>query len=493
MPHPAFIAIDLGAGSGRVIAGKIEGTLLPLEEIHRFDNAGHESGDGIFWNIEGLFAEILEGLSKAVQRYGESIRSIGIDTWGCDFALVDRDGELTAELHQYRDPRHRGMAELMHSILPHAEVFAHTGIRTNFYNTSLHLLAEARKENQALQQAEQLLFVPDLLTYWLTGVPRVERTIASTSQLLDPRTGEWAWDVIDALGLPRKIFGEIVVPGTIIGSVTQEVGQKIGRTGIPVVASASHDTAAAVAGIPLTDEHNLWLSSGTWSIMGIESREPLTGPDAFAAGVCNELGVDGTVRTLKNTAGLWLIQECRRQWALDGETFDYAQLAAMANEAESFTAFIDPDDPIFASPGGMPDKIAAWCGRTGQTVPKTKGAILRVATESLALSYRAIREALERITGKSFTRLHSGGGGIQNELLNQSTANALGIEVVAGPVEATACGNLITQMVATGHLPDFSSGRDLIRRSFNFESFAPVQSDAWDEAYRRFRCAIKLR
>lgn len=486
MPHPVFIAIDLGAGSGRVMAGCLEGDALSLEEIHRFDNVGCESADGIFWDIHGLYAEILEGLALAVKRYGKAIRSIGIDAWGCDFALLDESGELLETPRQYRDPRHVGMPEVMHGLMPQNELFARTGIRTNFYNSSLHLLAEARKGNSALEKADRLLFIPDLIAYWLTGRQAVERTIASTSQLLDPRSGDWAWDVIDALGLPRRLFRDILAPGTLLGPVTAEVGRKIGLEGIPVIASASHDTAAAVAGIPLSDEDRLWLSSGTWSIMGIETREVFTGPQAFAAGVCNELGIDGTVRTLKNTAGLWLIQECRRQWALDGEALDYAQLTAMAKEAEPFTAFIDPDDPLFASPGGMPGKISDWCRITGQAVPITKGTILRVAMESLALSYRAIRDELERLTGQPFKRLHSGGGGIQNDLLNQCTANALGIEVVTGPVEATTCGNLITQMVATGHLPNFTEGRELIRRSFNFGSFSPFQSGEWDNAYERF-------
>jgi rhamnulokinase len=484
---PVFIAIDLGASSGRVIAGISDATSLLLEEIHRFDNVGSESAEGIFWDIQRLYDEILQGLALAVERFGESIRSIGIDTWGCDFALLDESRELLETPRQYRDPRHVGMPEVMHGLMPENDLFDRTGIRTNFYNSSLHLLAEARKDSTVLKKAHRLLFIPDLIAYWLTGRQAIERTIASTSQLLDPRSGDWAWEVIDALSLPRRLFREIIAPGTKLGPVTAEVGRKIGLEGIPIIASASHDTAAAVAGIPLSGEDRLWLSSGTWSIMGIETREVFTGPQAFAAGVCNELGIDGTVRTLKNTAGLWLIQECRRQWALDGETLDYGQLTALAQEAEPFTAFIDPDDPVFASPGGMPGKIADWCRSTGQTVPTTKGAILRIAIESLALSYRAIRDELERLTGASFARLHAGGGGVQNELLNQCTANALGIDVVTGPIEATACGNLITQMVATGHLPDFRTGRDLIRRSFKLQTFTPIESEAWETAYRRFR------
>ena len=487
-----FIAVDLGAGSGRVIAARTDFTTLELEEVHRFDNPGTDLPGGSFWNIVGLYREILEGLRRAVERHGEAIVSIGIDTWGCDFGLIDGNGELLGMPHQYRDPRFEGMAEAMHAILPEAEVYALTGIKTNFYNSSLHLLAEARKESPALLNAERLLFVPDLLAYWLTGRQAVERTIASTSQLLDATSGDWAWGVIDALGLPRKIFGEVIAPGTVLGSIRGEVASFIGRAGIPVVATACHDTASAVAGIPMGGGENLWLSSGTWSIMGVETEEAITTPEALGLGFCNELGVDGSVRFLKNIGGLWLIQECKRQWELDGEKLGYAEMAALADEAAPFTAFIDPDDASFASPGEMPEKIRAWCEKTGQAVPRDKGQVLRVATESLALKYRVVYEGIRKLTGRDFKRLHAGGGGIQNELLSQATADALGIEVVAGPVEATSCGNVITQMIGTGHLPGIKAGRDLIRRSFEFRTFSPGDSAAWDAAFLRFKAVLGL-
>lgn len=487
-----FIAVDLGAGSGRVIAAKTDFSTLELEEVHRFDNPGTDLPGGSFWNIVGLYREILEGLRRAVERHGESIVSIGIDTWGCDFGLIDGNGELLGMPHQYRDPRFEGMAEAMHAILPEAEVYAQTGIKTNFYNSSLHLLAAARKDSPALANAENLLFVPDLLAYWLTGRQAVERTIASTSQLLDARTGQWAWGVIDALGLPHKIFGEVVAPGTVLGTIREEVANFIGRAGIPVVASACHDTASAVAGIPMTGAGNLWLSSGTWSIMGVETGEAITSPEALAFGFCNELGVDGSVRFLKNIAGLWLIQECKRQWALDGDHLSYAEMAALADKAEPFTAFIDPDDAVFASPGEMPAKIRAFCERTGQAVPRDRGQVLRVASDSLALKYRIVYDRIRKLTGRDYVRLHAGGGGIQNELLSQATASALGIEVVAGPVEATSCGNVITQMVGTGHLPDIAAGRELIRRSFEFRSFVPSDATAWEAALVRFKALLGL-
>lgn len=490
MPSHTFIAVDLGAGSGRVIAATTDLQKIELEEIHRFDNPGTELPGGSFWNIVGLYRDILEGLRRAVEIHGERIVSIGIDTWGCDHGLIGQNGTLLGMPHQYRDPRFEGMAELMHGLMPESEIYRHTGIKTNFYNSSLHLLAEAHKKNPTLDAAETLLFIPDLLAYWLTGRRAVERSIASTSQLVDPTTGNWAWPVIDALGLPRKMFGEIVAPGTVLGPIRDAVANFIGKAGIPVIASASHDTASAVAGIPMSDGQKLWLSSGTWSIMGVEMNTPVTTAESFERGFCNELGVNQSVRFLKNIAGLWLIQECKRQWDLDGESIDYATMTRMAEAAEPFSAFINPDDEVFASPGNMPEKIRNWCEKSGQKIPADKGTILRVATDSIALKYREVFDHIKAFTGTTFDQLHAGGGGIQNEPLSQSTADALGIMVVAGPIEATSCGNVITQMIGTGHLENFQAGRELIRRSFDFKTYEPRQSADWNAAYERFKALV---
>ena len=490
MPSHTFIAVDLGAGSGRVIAATTDLQKIELEEIHRFDNPGTELPGGSFWNIVGLYRDILEGLRRAVEIHGERIVSIGIDTWGCDHGLIGQNGTLLGMPHQYRDPRFEGMAELMHGLMPESEIYRHTGIKTNFYNSSLHLLAEAHKKNPALDAAETLLFIPDLLAYWLTGRRAVERSIASTSQLVDPTTGNWAWPVIDALGLPRKMFGEIVAPGTVLGPIRDAVANFIGKAGIPVIASASHDTASAVAGIPMSDGQKLWLSSGTWSIMGVEINTPVTTAESFERGFCNELGVNQSVRFLKNIAGLWLIQECKRQWDLDGESIDYATMTRMAEAAEPFSAFINPDDEVFASPGNMPEKIRNWCEKSGQKIPADKGTILRVATDSIALKYREVFDHIKAFTGTTFDQLHAGGGGIQNEPLSQSTADALGIMVVAGPIEATSCGHVITQMIGTGHLENFQAGRELIRRSFDFKTYEPRQSADWNAAYERFKALV---
>ncbi|GAA5483519.1 rhamnulokinase [Haloferula sargassicola] len=483
---PTFLSIDLGAGSGRVIAGSLVSGKIGLQEIHRFDNPGTDLPGGSFWDILGLFREIQEGLRLAASRF-DDIVAIGIDTWGCDHGLLDAHGRLLGLPHQYRDPRHEGMPEKMHALMPEPELYRHTGITTNFYNSAVHLFAEKQLDSPALKNADRLLFIPDLIAYWLSGKMAVERTIASTSQLLDPATGEWSWKVIDAFGLPRRIFGKIVAPGTVLGPLREEVRRATGLGGVPVVASASHDTAAAVAGIPMEGGDQLWLSSGTWSIMGLETRQPIRSDAAFAARCCNELGVDGSVRFLKNIAGLWLIQECRRQWALEGADLGYAELVALADAAEPFRAFIDPDDPVFSAPGDMPGRIRDFCRRTSQCVPQSKGEVLRVATESLALKYRVVLDSFRQLSGKDFPRLHAGGGGIQNAALTQATADACGIEVLAGPVEATSCGNLIVQMIATGHLPDLAAGRRLIRGSFDFQTYQPRQSGDWEKALGRFR------
>lgn len=481
-----YIAIDLGAGSGRLVAGIYDGKTLELEEVHRFGNDGVEIHGGCYWNTIGLFGSILEGIHIAAEKYGDDIVSIGTDTWGCDYALLDSQGNMLGGHRQYRDPRIEGMQEEMESRMPMQDIFARTGVQPAFYNSSLHLLAEVVKGNPGLEIADRLLFTPDLLSYWLSGVQSNERTIVSTSQLYDPLKRDWAWDVIDALGLPRRMFGNIVSSGTVLGPLTDGVAEKTGASkGIQVVASACHDTASAVAGLPM-ERGGLWLSSGTWSILGVESEKPVTTADAFEAGLSNEGGVNKTTRLLHNVSGLWIIQECRRYWAERGEEMSYAELARLAEEAQPRTAYIDPNDPVFATPGKMPEKIREFCEKTGQAVPRSKGQLLRVATESLALKYRQVVERLQQVTGRSFEKLHAGGGGTQNALLAQATADALGMPVVAGPVEATSCGNIITQMVATGDLEDITAGRKLVAASMETVTYKPVSPADWEEPYQKF-------
>lgn len=477
-----FLAIDLGAGSGRVVAGLYDGETLRLEEVNRFSNDGVEINGACYWDTPRLFSNIVKGVRMAVKKFGDQIVSIAADTWGCDFALLDAAGNVLGGHRQYRDPRSEGMQEEMNQRIPLEEVYAHTGIQPAFFNSSLHLLAEKMKGNPGFEIAERILFTPDLLAYWLSGVQANERTIASTSQLYNPMKREWAWDVIDAIGLPRRMFKDIVSSGTVLGPLNESVAKD---TRIQVVASAGHDTACAVAGLPM-QRGGLWLSSGTWSILGVELETPITTPEAFASGLSNEGGVDKTTRLLHNVSGLWLIQECRRFWAEQGEEMSYAELARLAEEAQSQTAFIDPNHPSFAAPGDMPNKIINFCKETGQTVPERKGRILRIATESLALKYRQVIEKLGEVTGQEFETLHAGGGGIQNEMLMQTTADALGFAVVAGPIEATSSGNIITQMVATGALPDITAGRKLITDSVETKTYYPNERTDWSSAYQRF-------
>ncbi|MCP5537608.1 MAG: rhamnulokinase [Akkermansiaceae bacterium] len=485
-----YLAIDLGAGSGRLVAGKYDGATLQLEEIHRFSNEGVEINGGYYWDTPRIFANVTEGIQKAIEKYGDRVVSVATDSWGCDFALLDCQGNVLGGHRQYRDPRIEGMQQAMNERIPLNEVFAHTGIQPAFYNSSLHLLAESIKGNPCFSIADRLLFTPDLLAFWLSGVRANERTITSTSQLYNPIARDWAWEVIDALGLPREMFGNIVSSGTVLGPLTDGMAEKTGAThGMKVVASAGHDTASAVAGLPM-ERGGLWLSSGTWSILGVESEQPVTTTEAFEAKLSNEGGVNKTTRLLHNVSGLWIIQECRREWAEQGEEMSYAELARLAEEAEPFTAFIDPNDPTFASPGDMPGKIRAFCKKTGQSVPESKGRILRIATDSLALKYRQVIEVLGKVTGRTFDALNAGGGGIQNELLMQATADAIGIPVIAGPTEATSCGNIITQMVATGELPDITAGRKLVAASMESKTFTPSASSVWQPHYEKFLTLI---
>ncbi|NNC90173.1 MAG: rhamnulokinase [Akkermansiaceae bacterium] len=484
-----FLAVDLGAGSGRVLAGRTDFESLELEDVHRFENPATDLPGGLVWNPVGLHREILHGLRLAVRKYGDRIAALGIDTWGVDFALLDAQGRLLGLPHQYRDPRTDGMEEECERRFGNARIYASTGIMPFFLNTSHQLVAEAVRGGAALTHASHLVMMPDLFAYWLTGRIMVERTNASTTQLFSPATNDWAWDVIEGLGLPRRIFGEVVAPGTPLGELRPEVAAEVGGR-FPVIATATHDTAAAVAGIP-GEGNYAFLSSGTWSIIGAELPEPILTDEAFTVGWANELGVEGTTRFLRNISGGWLFQECQRHWAGEGEELSFDELSALAGDAEAFTAFVDPDHDDLASPGNMPSKIAEFCRRTGQPVPASKGSILRVAVESIALKHRIRFRQLRDLTGRDLDRIHMGGGGSRNTLLTQAIADACQTPVHAGPVEATACGNLIVQMVATGDLPDIAAGRRLIARAEPPKIFEPQRPESWNEPAARFAALLK--
>jgi len=480
------LAVDLGAGSGRVVAGIYDGTRLELAELNRFPHDPVKEADGWHWNLDRLFAQVKQGLALAVKKYGEAVVSAGVDTWGVDYGLLDAYGKLLCAPFQYRDRRTQGMQEAAFHRMPRREIYQRTGIQFMFFNTLFQLLAEANSPAR-LEKAERLLFMPDLIHYFLTGVGVNEKSIASTSQLLNPRTQVWERGVIQAMGLPEKIFGKLVDAGIALGELQPDAAAETGAKRLRVIAPAGHDTASAVVGVPAGESEPVFLSSGTWSLMGRELSQPVISEASYQATFSNEGGVFGTTRFLKNIAGMWLLQECKRAWDAAGKSVSYDALESQAKKSSPFTTFIDPDAVDFQAPADMPAAIAAFCHRTGQTAPADFGAFTRVIFESLVLKYRLVKESLARITGKPIDRIYIVGGGCKNQLLNQFAADALNCLIVAGPVEATSIGNILMQLYALGEIHSLAEGRALIRRSFETKIFEPKNTGAWDDAYARFQ------
>ena len=449
-----------------------------------------------------LWSEIKQGLARAIQEHGADLASLGLDTWGVDFGLLDRDGALISNPYHYRDSRTDGMLEEASRRVPRAEIFERTGIQFMQINSLYQLLAMVVHRSPALDIAETFLTIPDLFNYWLTGRQVCEFSNATTTQCYDPRQGDWAIPLLERLGIPTHIFPEIVPPGTILGellpSVVEEVcskpdlprakskGRKVGTSGPLVIAPACHDTGSAVAAVPAQGSDFAYISSGTWSLMGAEVTEPVINVSSLTHNFTNEGGVAGTFRFLKNIMGLWLVQECRRVWANQGESLSYYELMRMAAEAEPLRSIVNPDDSDFLKPGDMPSRIRAFCERTGQPVPQSQGAVVRCALESLALKYRWVLERLAEILGHGLEPIHIVGGGAQNRLLNQFTADATGRQVVAGPIEATAAGNILMQAMALGYIGSLEEGRRIVRRSFDVVTYEPAGGAEWDEAYARF-------
>ena len=480
------LVFDLGAESGRAVLGRFDGSRLVLEEVHRFPNGPVRLKDSIYWDTLRLFSEIKQGISSAIRNHACEPDSAGIDTWGVDFGLLDRSGELIGNPFHYRDRRCDGMLEAAFSRVPRAEIFEQTGIQFMQINTLYQLLAMALQDSPALSSAGTILLMPDLFNYWLTGTTRSERTIASTSQCLDPNTGRWAMGLLDRLGIPTRIFPEIVEPGTVLGPLLPSVAEETGAGPVQVIAGGSHDTASAVAAVPAQTDDYAYLSSGTWSLMGVELPKPVISAKALAYNFTNEGGVGGTIRLLKNITGLWLIQECRRTWAAEGSSLTYEEIARLAADAPPSAAFVDPDYRDFMAPGDMPARIRAFCRQTGQQPPETIGSLARLVFESLALKYRLTLERLEELVGKHLATIHIVGGGSQNRLLSQFTADATGRTVVAGPVEATAAGNALMQLIALGELGTIEDGRAVIRSSFRTETYHPRDTLRWEDAFQVF-------
>ncbi|MBT3192589.1 MAG: rhamnulokinase [Verrucomicrobia bacterium] len=482
-----YLAVDIGASSGRVMAALFDGTRIELEEVHRFFNGAIEIDGEYHWDIHARFDSIKEGLTKAAATYGDAIVSIGVDTWGVDYGLLDANGELMGLPFAYRDPRTNGMEEEAFKRVPREKIYDTTGIQFMFFNTLNQIMSEVVTERGELEKADRLLFTPDLLNYWLCGVATNEYTIASTSQLLDVRKRTWATDMLEGLEIPKAPFGDITMPGTSLGTILPGIATETGLSPkVQVVAVGSHDTASAVAAVPAETDSHAYLSSGTWSLMGVESDEPVVSKQSYDYGFTNEGGLGGKIRLLKNITGLWLVQECRRNWTDAGEAPSFRELEQGAAEATPFQSFIDPDDTTFSEPCDMPANIQAYCERTNQPVPQSRGEIIRTAIESLAFRYKSVFNMLEDLTGKRLDVLHIVGGGTQDRQLNQLTANALNRPVITGPIEATATGNILSQLMADGSISSLAAGRGIVRASFEQEVFEPSDTEAFAEAYARF-------
>lgn len=481
-----FLGFDFGASSGRAMLGSFDGEKIELSELHRFSNEPVILAGRFSWDLPRLFIEVKLALNKA-SKLGLKIDAIGIDTWGVDFGLIDKNGHLLGIPIHYRDTHTDGAMEKAFEVMPKEEIFRHTGLAFMQFNTLYQLNAMKLSNDPALEMADKLLMMPDLFAYLLTGKMGSEYTIASTSQLIDPFTRNWDFELIDKFGLPRHIFTPIEPTGSVRGTLLPEIAKECGVDEIPVIAVASHDTASAVAAIPVSDPEFAYISSGTWSLLGAEIRTPLCEPKVMDANYTNEGGIDGTIRLLKNIMGLWIIQECKREWDRRTDAVGFAEIVEMAEKADPFIAILDVDDTCFLAPNDMPARIQAYCERTGQRVPQSRGEIARVVYESLALKYRWAIERLENdMIKKRVNVLNIVGGGSKNEMLNQFTADAIDRPVIAGPDEGTAIGNLLVQAMGVGAIKDLAQLRKVVERSFPTKQYNSENTRDWDAAYERF-------
>jgi len=470
------LTVDLGAESGRVMSLQLDDNHLRLDEVHRFQNVPVKVRDTLHWDILRLWHDIQMGIGKGKV----NATSVGIDTWAVDFALLDASGDLLANPVHYRDQRTLGMTEWVNERVDQRTIFKRTGIQYMSVNTLFQLASIVVKNPALFEQASYFLTIPDLINYWMTGSYVSEFTNATTTQCFNISQRDWDKQTLEILGVPTRIFPDVIEPGTLVGDYN----------GLKVIAPACHDTASAVAALPTTHKEVAFLSSGTWSLLGIEVKEPILTDEAYTVNVTNEGGVFGTIRLLKNVMGLWLAQQSRLSWERQGKLYTYEELTQLAIASEPFVSWVDPDDTAFLRPANMPEQIRSYCKRTGQAVPESVGQIMRTIYESLALKYRIVLDQLTSLTQKPVHALHIVGGGSQNDLLNQMTANATGIPVIAGPVEATALGNGIMQFIALGELNDLSDARALIENSFALKTFEPQDEDQWDEMVHQFNNRI---
>jgi|YelNatPaOPRAMG01_1025707.scaffolds.fasta_scaffold06632_2 rhamnulokinase len=481
-----FLTFDLGAESGRAVLGTFRDGKMTLDETHRFLNEPQWILGNFYWDILRLFAEIKHGLSRTIRDHGPTIDGLGVDTWGVDFGLLDANDELLGMPRHYRDHRTDGIMEEAFAIVPKDQLYKTTGIQLMQFNTIFQLFAMRKTDFSLLDQARSLLTTPDLLNFWLTGRKVNEFTITTTTQCYDPMKEDWARDLMERLGLPTHFLGEIVPPGTKLDTLHESVKMETGAHSIPVIAPACHDTGSAVAAVP-ADTKSGWayVSCGTWSLVGVEVPAPIINQQTLEFNLTNEGGVNKTYRLLRNVMGLWLLQRCKRSWEKSGYVYDYSELAAMGERAPAFSAIVDPDDPAFLNPSDMPTAIAEYCSRTGQTAPADVASMVRCILESLALKYRWVIEMLEKVTGEPIHTIHIIGGGSRNQSLCQYAANATGKRVLAGPVEATAAGNILVQAMACGVFPSLEEGRKVVRKSFPLVEYSPRDSEEWEEPYRK--------
>jgi rhamnulokinase len=480
-----YIAVDLGAESGRVMLGRIADGRLTLEQIHRFGNGPTQEQGALRWNFRVLLQEIKTGIRMAAQAVDGAVGGIGVDTWGVDFGLLDADGLLLEDPYHYRDSRTNGMMDKAFAIMPKRRIYENTGIQFMQLNSLYQLLAMRLANSDVLAKADRLLFMADLISYFLCSEAFGEYTLASTSQMMDMRTGQWSQSIFEELGLPLKIMPKIIMPGTVVGDLTKPAVDLIGCGPIPVIAVGSHDTASAVLGVPASGDRWAYLSSGTWSLMGVELPGAIVNDKTFQYEFTNEGGVENTIRLLKNIMGLWLVQECKRQWQREGQDLSYGELTQMATESKPFFGYINCDNSDFLAPGDMPARINKCLADSGQQPTQDKGQMVRLVLESLALKYRRVLSAIEDVTGSTVDVLHIVGGGIQNELLCQFTADATGRKVITGPIEATASGNILMQAKATGQLQSIAEARAVIRNSFEMKEYQPQDTSLWERQYNR--------
>ena len=484
-----FLAFDLGATSGRTMSGQLGDGRLTVKELTRFPNRILHCGRHMYWNIWSLYERLCEGFSAAAaERVG--ILSAGIDTWGVDFVHVARDGSISGLPLAYRDPYTvQASEDYFNEIIPRHELYAATGIQHLAFNSIFQLFAQQKEGMSAMEQADKILFIPDALVYMLTGRMMTEYTVASTSQLVDPYDRDWDYGLIGRSGIRSGLFCPLVPSGTVVAPLDRDIAGRTGIGRLDIVAVAGHDTASAVVAVPAQDRDFAYLSSGTWSLMGIETDRPLINRETEDANMTNEGGAFGTVRLLKNITGMWLLEQCLSVWKEQGSEYTYDEMVALAQKAPEFTAFIDPDHAGFAAPGNMPAAIAEYCRTSGQTVPESHGEIIRIIFESLALKYRMVLDEFRSVAPFPIRRLHVVGGGSKNSLLNRFTACAAGIPVIAGPAEATAIGNLMMQAYAAGQVSSLQEIREVVLRSVKTETFMPADTERWNETYRSF-CRI---